>query len=437
MTQTANTGAGSDRPTERPLVRPQKGRVIAGVALAVANRLGMSPGPVRLVWFVLAFFGGLGLLLYIAGWLLIPEEGADRSIAENVTGRLGDSTTWLGMALIIIAGVALITALDWVRADLAWAVALLAVGVLMYRGHLGTALGPGGYRPAQTEPNGAAAEIDDIEAVDEAAEPVAAAVSEPTAPTDEPDDSPGPAPLAEEGPSPPGRRERSVLGRVTIGTVFIVLGLMAVLDTSDVIRPAFSHYMAVAVGIIGVGLLVGSVYGRSRGLIFAGIVLVPIMLASSVVTAAFRGGWGDPIFRPASLGEVDDHYTLTGGDLEIDLRRLDLSDDVLEIEGDVGFGRLLVILPDGAGLDLEAHVGFGDLIVFGDHNGGIDVDRSVRLAGDGIVELDLDVGFGALEVTGAGIGLDFGGIGGVEVTEDEVEVDLGGLGAIEIEGVSR
>jgi len=377
-----------NRPTDGPMVRPQEGRVVAGVALAVADRLGMSPGAVRLICFVLGFFGGLGVLLYVAGWLLIPEEGTTDSIAEDAMSRLGDATAWLGIGLIVIAGVTLITMLGWVRTDLAWAVALLAVGVLLYQGRLGTIFEPGGKGDSGTD------------ALDPAAD-------EPEADTSE---LPDPEAAVEGGADDPGepagrverparrRREKSILGRLTLGTVFVVLGLLAILDTSDLIRPAFSHYMAVAVGIIGVGLLVGSVFGRSRGLIFAGIVLIPIMLASSVVTARFEGGWGDPVFRPATLGEVDNHYTLTGGDMEIDLRRIDLGGDIVEIEGDLGFGRLLVLLPEGVGLDLTAHVGFGDLIVFGDHNGGVDVDRRIRVDGEGVFELDLDVGFGALEV---------------------------------------
>ncbi len=427
MTQRESTGAGANRPSDGSMVRPQEGRVVAGVALAVANRLGMSPGAVRVVWFILGFFGGLGLLLYIAGWLLIPEEGATRSIAEDVTGRLGDATTWLGMALIIIAGVALITALGWVRTDLAWAVALLAVGVLMYRGHLGTVAGTAGDEleeplaaAVESEPDGDAEPAEAAESP--AAAEIVAAEPEPPAAGDE-----APAETVEPRPTPRPRREKSILGRLTLGTVFIAMGFMAVLDTSGAIRPAFSHYLAVAVGIIGVGLIVGSVYGRSRGLIFAGIVLVPIMLASSVVTATFRGGWGDPVFRPASIAEVSSRYNLTGGDMEIDLRRLDLSGEVVEIEGDVGFGRLLVILPDGAGFDLKGHVGFGDLIVFGDHNGGIDVERSIRLDGDGRVELDLDVGFGALEVTGTGVGIGFPG-GGIRVGDGGVDIDFPGGG---------
>ena len=378
-----------NRPTDGPMVRPQEGRVVAGVALAVADRLGMSPGAVRLIWFVLGFFGGLGVLLYIAGWLLIPEEGAKESIAEGAMGRLGDATAWLGVGLIVIAGVTLITMLGWVRTDLAWAVALLAVGVLLYQGHLGAIFEPGDSRGSSTDVLDPVVE----EPEDDVSEPLVAEVEV---------DGGADAPVEPVGlvdrPVPRRRREKSILGRLTMGTVFIVLGFMAILDTSDLIRPAFSHYMAVAVGVIGVGLLVGSVFGRSRGLIFAGFLLVPILLASSVVTARFEGGWGDPVFRPATLREVDNHYTLTGGDMEIDLRRVDIGGGVVEIEGDLGFGRLLVLVPEGVGLDLTAHVGFGDVIVFGDHNGGVDVDRQVRVDGEGVFELDLDVGFGALEI---------------------------------------
>ena len=51
-------------------------------------------------------------------------------MAEQAMRRLSDSTAWLGVALIVIAAVMLVTLGGWVRADLAWAVALLAVGEL-------------------------------------------------------------------------------------------------------------------------------------------------------------------------------------------------------------------------------------------------------------------------------------------------------------------
>lgn len=383
-TETQTQGASVNRPANGQMYRPHDDRVVAGVALAVANRLGMAPGAVRLVWFILAFMGGVGVLLYIAGWLLIPEEGSGSSIAEDAIGRLSDSTAWIGVALIVIAAVMLVTLGGWVRADLAWAVALLAVGILLYRGQLDSVFTPGG--------SDRTGDADDPE-ID-----TAAAEVETAAPSD--GGEPPIAPLVETTPPPRTRprREKSILGRLTIGTAFVAVGIMAMLDSTGVARPDLTHYLALFVGIIGLGLLVGSVFGRSRGLIFLGVVLIPFMLASSVVSARFSGGWGDPEFRPATIAEVQPQYGLTGGDLEIDLSRLDLAGTELTVEGDVGFGRLLVIVPEGVGLTVRAHVGFGDIQILGGHESGVGVDQTYSYGGDGMLVLDLDVGFGELEV---------------------------------------
>ncbi|HXY43011.1 MAG TPA: PspC domain-containing protein [Acidimicrobiales bacterium] len=70
--------------TLRPLVRPRAGRMIAGVAAAVADYLAVDVAVVRIVIAVLCLVGGAGVPLYVAGWLLIPEEGAEMSIAAEL-----------------------------------------------------------------------------------------------------------------------------------------------------------------------------------------------------------------------------------------------------------------------------------------------------------------------------------------------------------------
>lgn len=60
--------------------------MIAGVCAAIANRLGIDVGIVRLVFVVSLVFGGLGLVAYIAAWVLLPEEGQDQSAAERMFG---------------------------------------------------------------------------------------------------------------------------------------------------------------------------------------------------------------------------------------------------------------------------------------------------------------------------------------------------------------
>ncbi|TFV64632.1 UNVERIFIED_ORG: PspC domain-containing protein [Bacillus sp. AZ43] len=54
------------------LVRPRSGKVIAGVCAAIADRFGVSRGLVR-VGFVLFGLFGVGEVVYIGGWLVIPK----------------------------------------------------------------------------------------------------------------------------------------------------------------------------------------------------------------------------------------------------------------------------------------------------------------------------------------------------------------------------
>jgi phage shock protein PspC (stress-responsive transcriptional regulator) len=55
--------------------------MLAGVAAGIARYLDVDVTIVRILFAVLAVLGGAGVPIYLAGWLLIPEEGAEQSIA--------------------------------------------------------------------------------------------------------------------------------------------------------------------------------------------------------------------------------------------------------------------------------------------------------------------------------------------------------------------
>lgn len=78
--------------TRRPLQRPSKDRMIAGVAAGIAEYFDVDVTIVRIAIAVLTVFGGAGIALYIAGWLLMPTEGSERSIASKLTGTHGACT---------------------------------------------------------------------------------------------------------------------------------------------------------------------------------------------------------------------------------------------------------------------------------------------------------------------------------------------------------
>jgi len=72
----------------RDLRRPVEGRMLGGVAAGIARYLGTDVTIVRLVTVLLAFVGGAAVPLYVAAWLLIPEEGSDQSIAGDLFNSL-------------------------------------------------------------------------------------------------------------------------------------------------------------------------------------------------------------------------------------------------------------------------------------------------------------------------------------------------------------
>jgi len=145
------------------LTRSAKNRVIAGVCGGLGEYLGIDPGLVRVLFVLLGVGRGVGVLVYLLLWLLIPREDMETAAATEATIRAGademaerartagsefqkamasDSHPLLvaiGAGLIILGGLALLEALHvswlwWLTFDTLWPVLLIAVGlVLIFR----------------------------------------------------------------------------------------------------------------------------------------------------------------------------------------------------------------------------------------------------------------------------------------------------------------
>jgi len=80
----ATTAAAHARPmtetsTHDSLNRPVENRMLGGVCAGIAAYLDLDPTLVRVAFAALTVLGGAGVPLYAIGWLLIPDEGSDRS----------------------------------------------------------------------------------------------------------------------------------------------------------------------------------------------------------------------------------------------------------------------------------------------------------------------------------------------------------------------
>lgn len=68
----------------RKLRRSADHRIIAGVCGGIAEYLNVDANLIRLAFVVFTLFALSGVLLYILAWLLMPEEGTDGSLAEQI-----------------------------------------------------------------------------------------------------------------------------------------------------------------------------------------------------------------------------------------------------------------------------------------------------------------------------------------------------------------
>jgi phage shock protein PspC (stress-responsive transcriptional regulator) len=76
------------RPEPRPLRRSTNDRIISGVAGGLGEYFGVDAVIFRVLFAVLSFFGGVGLLAYALAWLLVPEPGVSQSVLDKAVHQL-------------------------------------------------------------------------------------------------------------------------------------------------------------------------------------------------------------------------------------------------------------------------------------------------------------------------------------------------------------
>ncbi|WP_432831797.1 PspC domain-containing protein [Dactylosporangium sp. CA-092794] len=126
------------------LVRPLQGRYIAGVCAAVGRATNTDPTLWRVIFAVLSLAGGVGIVAYLLGWILLPAEGDTGSPLEALLGR-GRSGTSAPLAIVIgVAAVLtfLLVMSQNVGAALVGIAVVVGVVALVVRGQGGPAGGP-------------------------------------------------------------------------------------------------------------------------------------------------------------------------------------------------------------------------------------------------------------------------------------------------------
>ncbi|HEY5846216.1 MAG TPA: PspC domain-containing protein, partial [Microlunatus sp.] len=77
---------------------------LAGVCGGVARHWNVDPVLVRVGWVLLALSGGVGIVLYVAAWLLVPADGATTSTMDDLTK--GSTRSWPREAWVAVVAIA-------------------------------------------------------------------------------------------------------------------------------------------------------------------------------------------------------------------------------------------------------------------------------------------------------------------------------------------
>jgi phage shock protein PspC (stress-responsive transcriptional regulator) len=358
-------------------------RHVAGVAGGIARHLDVDAIIIRVALVVAVFFGGAGLLLYVAAWILVPEEGTD----DEPLGLDQRSRT---IALAGVGVLALVAALgDWAGAF--WFPWPLAIGAALVVWFL--------HRKEQSSPrSGSAAPpaYDGQLAVDPAADPAAYAPGygygyDPAYGPTVGYDPAGQWAAYDQPRRPRNPRKRGpILFWFTIALIALAEGVLGVVDLAGV-AVTDSAYPALALGITAVMLVVGSFWGRAGGLILVGLVAA---LATAATTIGSNIEDDDRYYAPTSADAVQESYDFGGGQFTLDLS--DVSDvealDGRDVTIDGLGGTVEVVVPDGMDVDVHTQVVGGQSHVFDQRSDGFDITQDGFLdGGDGVPDMSITI----------------------------------------------
>jgi len=330
-------GSGSANGVNAQLRRSETDCYLAGVAGGMAAYFGLPVALIRFGWFLLGIAGGSGLLLYGIAWILIPDKSG--SLLDRMFGPTDKAPT----PLVIGIGVVAAALLGAISVDGALG---LVVPLLLVIGGVALVV----REPAQPGPDQA---VRPSSMPPPPRPPAYTAPRKPVLPLD-PTAPRGPyadAPPTDADPPITTRRKRprSYVTRLTLVGIVTLFGVLGLADWAGIMGFAPLSATAMALTLVGVGLVVSSRFGRGRGLTFIGLLLTFVLTAGVFVRDLAVAG-SEQLLIPRTIAELSESPSMEVGRLEIDLRFLDRAalarlDEPVTMRTSVEIGELVLIVP--------------------------------------------------------------------------------------------
>ncbi|MGY4101429.1 PspC domain-containing protein [Nocardia sp. R16R-3T] len=162
--------------------------------------------------------------------------------------------------------------------------------------------------------------------------------------------------------APPPNRPRSRLTPVVLGLAILAAAGAGALAASGVEWMTPGRIGAVALAVIGLGLVIGAFLRRGYGLLvltapLAGFVVLASMLGPIHFDSATVG---DRTWAPTSMADLAPKYELTVGTGTLDLRSLQLTEN-RTVEVAIQIGEVKILLPEAMAVRTECSVNIGDV----------------------------------------------------------------------------
>ena len=359
-----------NRLREGGLARDTSLKWVMGVCSGIAARVGVDPIVVRLVFLVLVSLGGFGLLPYLIAAILLPDEKGTIHLEEAFTQRRGQSLWIVVVAAAIVGG-----ELSDRRAVAALALVAFTVWWVV-SGRDGRSVtpqdaprSPSPWAPMSAAPvsHGLGPGRTDVPSSDL----VPSASGYPSA--SQPGVTTAPAPATDmttpAAPRPTRRPRLGAFGALLVIGATICAYAVAVEFAPSVApeRHPTELAAAVAVGVLGLALVVVGVLGRRA----SGLAVIAIVGAVAVGAGGFlpeslrpAGGVtsvGEQRWAPARTDPASVSYALGAGSVTLDLSALRPGDGPRVIDIALSAGEVTVIVPAELTVRVEGRLGLGEI----------------------------------------------------------------------------
>ena len=406
-----------------PLRRERRSKVIAGVCGGLGRHLDIDPVVFRILFAVLSFVGGIGLLAYAAAWLFVPLDGTERSAAHRA---LTGSNPLLAVVVAIGLGLGTLAAISALTQGITsmwplWMIAAAVVGVLIWRGDIklgrGEGARPGGQPPTWwQQPVQGAAQSTTTAGGEPSTEQQGVPFTDPE--NGEPEDAPPPAPNLTLGtPTATERIKRRGYGGLVLASLLAATGVLGVLDAAGIITLSWLSAGALVLVLLGAGMVIGGMFGKTTALVPIGVVVAVPLIVLAAIGVPLHGTVGDQNWTPSSAATIEPSYQLAVGDGTLDLSNVQPgAGETVTTTAQVGIGQLQVIVPQNVTVEVHAQSDVGQVTDFSgptlqnygtERDNGVNVTKNYTIPAqgkaDGTIVLNLKVGLGDVNIDDSGL----------------------------------